>query len=1400
MVKVFLSYGRGDTQPLAERLHADLNAAGFTVWQDLEQIRVGWGWDGEIEQGIRTSDVVVLLLSPHAVRRRGLPGSTSDTDSVCLDEIAFARGENVPIVPAMTIPCVPPLLVYRVQQVDLTQWEDFDERYSRAVTRLTGAIEAAARGEAAERAFVDLPMPRDSEPFLASRRRRFTGREWLFDAIDAWRHRERLPLLLITGGPGSGKSALVAQLVMTNPDEQVLAYHCCQWDIPESLEPGRLVQSLAAMLAGRIEAYAAALADPRLREVLDDENVARDPGSAFENGVLAPLHSIPKPVDATSYLLIDALDESLLYEGSPGIFDVLASRLDRLPAWLRVVATARPTSTIRARLRGLGHAEIEATDPRNVDDVHSYALARLRETSLAEICVTSNKSADELATLALGVLSEGEHQGVNFLFTVTALDALEAGQISWQQLAELPPRMEGLYLIFFDRLFGTVDFEPSRHVLSVIVAAREPLNRKQLAEITGLHLDDELTPCLKRLEAFLPPARGTYAFFHGSLAEWLTGWDSEFDEAKAGRYHSPAEKGHECLADWIWDRFEKDPHGLPDYALRHLPAHLAAMNQWENLAAALTSMAFLESKCGKLGVYTLAWDVKAVVQAEPTLRVRLQPVLRTLDREAHNLRRWDAEKDPVYFAQQIHNRAITQNAYNVTTVAAARLSELALPTLRLRWRGSLESADLERTLTGHTGDVNTVCVTRDGQFVLSGSEDRTVRLWDIESGEPLATLEGHEAKVLSVDVTPDGRRGVSGSEDKTIRVWNLLAKRQTAVLTGHEGPVSSVHVLPDGERLVSHSEDGTLRLWDIPRGIELDRLGSAEHEVRVSGISPDGWYAIAGLADGGVQVWDLRSRAIRTLPGHSGGVRAVSASHAAERVASVGGDNQLVLWEPGTSTAVSTIPLGSVQLGSLALSRDGRYAVGVVGATRVVAFDLEQETGVIFDGHTFPVRDAVFVAQDRTVITCSMDNTLRLWDVETGAQIQTLFGHASIVSSVAVTTDGARAISGGLDRSLKVWHLAESTNKRVREQPSSEREPGGPEAVGHTGDVRSVVVSPDQALVASASTDGTVIVWEVESGDSLHLLRGHEGCVTTVVITPDGERLISASVDECLKVWDLRTGEEIWSLEGHSARVDCLAVSSSGRRVVSASNDGTLRVWDLDAGVELWRVEVYVTALDLTSDGRIVASTAVSCQDSGAEASDRESRLEVFEMETGQRTWELRGHRKESFSLATAADGRCAVTGSDDETAIIWDLDRGARLYTLEGHRCWVRHVAFAADGRRVVSAGDASILRMGADETSPPIDADHALRVWEVRTGQLVATLHGHTDRVGALRALSCGRRMVSVSDDGQLIVWDLDLAKAIAHTTLDGRIEALGASPDGVVVVTGDTSPSVCCFKLHG
>ena len=147
--RLFLSYGRSDAAPLANRLRDDLEARGFEVWQDTHQIRTGKEWEAEIKDGLRSTQVVVALLSPHAVRRSLDPNSPDNIDSVCLDEISFARFAQPPkpILPVMAVSCVPPFCIFRLDYTDMTQWSQSEDQYRVGFERLLRGLEAALRGE-----------------------------------------------------------------------------------------------------------------------------------------------------------------------------------------------------------------------------------------------------------------------------------------------------------------------------------------------------------------------------------------------------------------------------------------------------------------------------------------------------------------------------------------------------------------------------------------------------------------------------------------------------------------------------------------------------------------------------------------------------------------------------------------------------------------------------------------------------------------------------------------------------------------------------------------------------------------------------------------------------------------------------------------------------------------------------------------------------------------------------------------------------------------------------------------------------------------------------------------------------------------------------------------------------
>ena len=270
-IRLFLSYGRRDAEELANRLGTDLNARGYDIWRDTHRICAGADWQIEIEDGLRSTALVVALMSPHSVRRRhAKTNDPAELDSVCLDEISYARFATPPkpIVPVMAKQCDPPLCIYRLDYVDLRAWQTSEKQYQRGLVRLLQAIEAALRGEVRYRSWEDDLRPWDFSPLMNLKLRNFVGREWLLDEIDAWRASCDERALLIKGDPGVGKSAFVARLVQLNPDGQVLAYHFCQSETPETLRPARFIRNLAAMVASQLEAYAACLDEPAVSVAL----------------------------------------------------------------------------------------------------------------------------------------------------------------------------------------------------------------------------------------------------------------------------------------------------------------------------------------------------------------------------------------------------------------------------------------------------------------------------------------------------------------------------------------------------------------------------------------------------------------------------------------------------------------------------------------------------------------------------------------------------------------------------------------------------------------------------------------------------------------------------------------------------------------------------------------------------------------------------------------------------------------------------------------------------------------------------------------------------------------------------------------------------------------------------
>src|SRR5262245_55778815 len=243
--------------------------------------------------------------------------------------------------------------------------------------------------------------------------------------------------------------------------------------------------------------------------------------------------------------------------------------------------------------------------------------------------------------------------------------------------------------------------------------------------------------------------------------------------------------------------------------------HTRCLSDWSSDVCSSDLMSFVEAKCRELGPHEAELDMTRAAErcrasGDETLRGRFDDLARALGRESHWLR--DA---PEATAAVIWNR-LRQSGWSMDEI------DLQVPAgskfLRVRHLATRESHALVRDLVGHAREVTACAMTPDGRRVVSVSADRTLKVWDLETGRALATLEGHADWVTACAVTPDGCRVVSASADQTLKVWDLETGRAVATLEGHADEVTACAVTSDGRRVVSASADQTLKVWDLETG------------------------------------------------------------------------------------------------------------------------------------------------------------------------------------------------------------------------------------------------------------------------------------------------------------------------------------------------------------------------------------------------------------------------------------------------------------------------------------------------------------------------------------------------------------------------------------------------------
>ena len=546
-----------------------------------------------------------------------------------------------------------------------------------------------------------------------------------------------------------------------------------------------------------------------------------------------------------------------------------------------------------------------------------------------------------------------------------------------------------------------------------------------------------------------------------------------------------------------------------------------------------------------------------------------------------------------------------------------------------------------RELVGHRDSLATVTFSNNGRHLLTGSNDQTARLWDVETGQELRQLSGHREVVSAVSFTLDDRFILTGSADRSVRIWNAATGEQINQLPEHNVAVWSLAVSPDGTTILTNDTDDNgnhiIRIWDWETLTETGRLNGHGDTILQARFSEDGQRIVTASLDRTARVWATGTgEQLVVLEGHAGPVASVDLSPDGSEVVTGSYDNTARIWD-----AESGIEL-----------------------MRLI-------------GHTNILSQAIWSPDGSTVMTGSEDRTTRVWNPQTGLEL-VRYNSAVGIGVLPQSPDGKLIITQPLDGIARLWRTDAQVEPLKLERPFRTM---------HAADIVRLNFAPDGDTLITSNGDGTMHEWNTEGG-ALFSQSGYPvgGFITNLLHSPDQRLAVTTAGDGSIVVWDAVSRTPLREMAGHLDSIWDVSFSADSATLYTAGEDGTVRIWDVAAGQQVGLLNPSsrsILSISLSPDGNRIAVAGL------------DDVVQIWNLATGQVETRLVGHVGAINDVLFAPSADYLLTGGDDNSARLWDAASGEEIQQYQGHSGRVNVVAFSPDERLVLTGADDFTARL---------------------------------------------------------------------------------------------------------